>query len=150
MTQTIRIAPFTPRQMAAVMRIERASFGRGAYPERLFRDLHRDCGDLFFTARVGRRVAAYAVSSVREDTGEIISLAVDPQARGMGLGRALLAHTLGKLAQYGAARAELAVRPGNEAALALYKSVGFRRVGLVRRYYEDGGDAWLMRRRLER
>ncbi len=132
------------------MRIERASFGRDAYPERLFRELYRDCGGLFFTARLGRRIAAYAVSCLREQTGEIVSLAVEPTAREMGLGRALFDHTLGKLAESGATHAELAVRPENEAAIRLYRAAGFRRAGFVRGYYEDGGDAWVMRRRLER
>lgn len=38
----------------------------------------------------------------------------------------------------------LEVRASNEAALRLYSSLGFERVGLRRQYYPDGEDAVLM------
>ena len=41
----------------------------------------------------------------------------------------------------------LEVRTDNEAAIALYRSVGFDQVGLRRRYYRaSGADAYTMRR----
>jgi ribosomal protein S18 acetylase RimI-like enzyme len=40
------------------------------------------------------------------------------------------------------------VRTGNRPAIRLYRAFGFRRVCLAPRYYEDGADGWLMRRRL--
>lgn len=44
----------------------------------------------------------------------------------------------------GAESVLLEVRASNEAALRLYDSLGFQRVGLRRRYYADGEDALLM------
>lgn len=38
----------------------------------------------------------------------------------------------------------LDVRASNDAALGLYYSLGFERVGLRKRYYSDGEDAVLM------
>lgn len=44
----------------------------------------------------------------------------------------------------GAESVLLEVRASNAAALHLYDSLGFERVGLRRRYYADGEDAVLM------
>ncbi len=44
----------------------------------------------------------------------------------------------------GAEAVLLEVRASNAAALRLYESLGFQRVGLRRRYYADGEDAVLM------
>jgi ribosomal-protein-alanine N-acetyltransferase len=44
---------------------------------------------------------------------------------------------------------ELMVRTGNTAGAQLYRSLGFRRVRMVPRYYEDGGDGFLMARAIQ-
>ena len=75
---------------------------------------------------------------------EIVSLAVHPDYRRRGLAAALLRRTLRALRDAGARRAELMVRTGNQAGARLYRTFGFRRVRTVRRYYEDGGDGFLM------
>jgi ribosomal protein S18 acetylase RimI-like enzyme len=43
----------------------------------------------------------------------------------------------------------LMVRAGNTAGAELYRALGFRRLRLVRRYYEDGGDGVLMARAIQ-
>jgi ribosomal protein S18 acetylase RimI-like enzyme len=52
-------------------------------------------------------------------------LYVADDARGTGLGRALLEAALGRARERGCARVELDVNEKNEAALALYRSAGF-------------------------
>jgi ribosomal-protein-alanine N-acetyltransferase len=57
--------------------------------------------------------------------------------------------TLRELVRAGARRVELMVRTGNTAGAHLYRSLGFRRVRMVPRYYEDGGDGFLMARAIQ-
>ena len=130
------------------MQIERASFGKLAYPRRLFRELAGTCGKLFFVARSGRTLAGYLVACVEGQTAEIISVAVDPAFRGAGIGRGLVEHLLGALRDSGINRMELMVRTENRAAIGLYRAFRFRRVRRVPGYYEDGADGWLMRKLL--
>ena len=75
---------------------------------------------------------------------EIHTIGVDAAYQGQGIGRqvltALLEHADG-------GTIFLEVRTDNEAAIALYESVGFVRVGMRRRYYRaSGADAYTMRR----
>jgi ribosomal-protein-alanine N-acetyltransferase len=145
----IRIIRFQSRHLDCLMKIERASFGRYAYSRGLFHDLHASCGPFFFIARRGREFAGYAVGCLEKGRhAEIVSIAVGPAWRGEGIGAALMQHELEALRDAGARDAVLTVRTGNTAANRFYHRFRFRRVRLVPRYYEDGTDAWLMRRLL--
>ncbi|WP_343600174.1 ribosomal protein S18-alanine N-acetyltransferase [Mycobacterium sp.] len=75
---------------------------------------------------------------------EVHTLGVDPAYRGRGIGRRLLDGLLDFAA---GGTVHLEVRTDNAPALALYRSAGFTRVGLRRRYYRvSGADAYTMRR----
>ncbi len=83
---------------------------------------------------------------------EILTIGVDPPARGQGIARALLADLFARAVAAGADHVLLEVAADNVAALQLYESAGFGQVGSRRAYYtrSHGGstDAWLLRRNL--
>jgi [ribosomal protein S18]-alanine N-acetyltransferase len=72
---------------------------------------------------------------------ELLTLAVAPACRRSGLGRALLKAATKALRDSGAKMLFLEVDEGNEAALALYRSLGAQPVGRRAGYYDDGADA---------
>jgi ribosomal-protein-alanine N-acetyltransferase len=75
---------------------------------------------------------------------EIHTVGVDADYQGHGIGRQLMTALL-EYADSGTVFLE--VRTDNVAAITLYESVGFVRVGLRRRYYRaSGADAYTMRR----
>ena len=149
LTRATQIVPFRLRHLARVLRIERASFGAEAWPRKYFLELYRDCRDFFVVAKVGGRVAGYAVACAEKRNAEIASLAVHPDYRRRGVAGVLMRHTLRALGAAGFGRVELMVRTGNTAGAQLYRSLGFRRVRMVPRYYEDGGDGVLMVRAIQ-
>ena len=75
---------------------------------------------------------------------EIHTIGVDPQYQGRGIGRRLMADLLDFAGPDGVIHLE--VRTDNEQAIALYESLGFVRVGLRKRYYRNGADAYTMTR----
>lgn len=75
---------------------------------------------------------------------EVHTIAVDPAYQGHGIGREMLRRLL-DYADGGAIFLE--VRTDNEAAITLYESEGFERIGLRKRYYRvSGADAYSMKR----
>lgn len=130
------------------MEIERASFGRQSYSRSLFRELYEQCRGLFFVARRGKHVAGYIVGCVEKAEAEVVSIAVDPAVRQVGVGRVLMEHLVNAASVAGAKRMSLMVRTDNHAALKFYRGFGFRRLRRVPGYYEDGADGWLMYRLL--
>lgn len=69
----------------------------------------------------------YAITGCSADQGYLQRLAVDPGHRRIGLGRALCLDGLRWLQRKGASGAVVNTQLGNDAALALYLSLGFRR-----------------------
>lgn len=91
------------------------------------------------------QVIGFAGAHIILDEGHVTNIAVREDHRGRGLGRKLTLALLQYAADLGARYITLEVRPSNEKAIALYKSLGFIKVSVRKRYYEDNGeDAWLM------
>ncbi len=149
LSRAIQIVPFRLRHLDRILSIERASFGKDAWPRSYFLELYGECREGFLVAKVRRRIAGYALTCVEGRNGEIGSLAVLPDYRRQGVADALMKRTLRVLKAERVRRVELMVRTGNDAAAALYRRFGFRRVRRVRGYYDDGGDGFLMVRAIQ-
>jgi ribosomal-protein-alanine N-acetyltransferase len=78
----------------------------------------------------------------------LVSIAVDPAARGEGAASALMESALRRWKRRRIDRLSLMVKTANRQAETCYLKYGFRRVRRVRRYYEDGSDGWLMARNM--
>ncbi len=131
-----------------IMEIEQASFGDEAYDRNLFAEFFRNYGELFLVAEHDRKVRGYMVTCIRGEQAELVSVAVDPAARGRGAASALMESTLRRLRRRGIARIGLMVRVTNDKARAFYERYGFEKVRKAPRYYEDGGDGWRMAKNL--
>ena len=144
MTADIRAA--TGRDVEAVMTIEQASFPTDAWSEGAMRETFA-AGDAF-VAEDGDTVVGYAAVLAPRGSGDadVLTIAVDEEARGRGVGAGLLQHLLDTAAARGARRVFLEVRADNPVAQHLYASRGFAPVGRRPRYYQpDGVDAIVMR-----
>lgn len=93
------------------------------------------------TALVARResgngdpVGFVLVRSSGEEA-EIITVATARSARGRGVGRALMEEAIRRLQHDRVERLVLEVSENNAPALSLYRSLGFRQVGIRKAYY---------------
>lgn len=75
------------------------------------------------------------------DELHLLNVAVAPEFRRRGIGRALMDDLLEYASRYAVARVLLEVRASNVAAIALYESLGFETFNVRARYYSDGEDA---------
>jgi ribosomal protein S18 acetylase RimI-like enzyme len=75
--------------------------------------------------RDGRAVGWVAGRLFSDGRGWVQQIAVARSARGLGLGRALLLHSLADLRDHGATSFALGTQAANDAALGLYRRVGF-------------------------
>ncbi|MDB6182337.1 ribosomal protein S18-alanine N-acetyltransferase [Paracoccus fistulariae] len=91
------------------------------------------------------RPDGFLLGRVIADEAELLTIAVDPDARRSGTGRALVGDFLAEARTRGAATAFLEVASENTAALALYRATGWQQEGCRRNYYGPDLDAILMR-----
>ncbi len=99
-------------------------------------------------AEQGGAVLGYALIRIRGRQAHLESLAVDPDARRLGLGRTLLKAAEEAVLERGALHMRLEIREDNPAAYALYKALGYRQHGTWLEYYEDESDALRLRKAL--
>lgn len=105
----------------------------------------RNVAARYLVAEKDGKIIGYAGAWIILDESHITNIAVLKEERGQGIGRALTAGLLQYLSNLGAAYATLEVRKSNEVAQNLYKSLGFIKLGVRKRYYEDNGeDAFIM------
>lgn len=130
--------------MPEIVRIERVSF-REQYPRGVFLIFLENNPDTFLVAEYNGKVIGYVMAYLRPDLeGHVMSIAVDPDYRGRGIGSALLSEVIERLAARGAKWIGLEVRVSNENAIKLYERFGFKKIKRVIGYYSDGEDAYYM------
>jgi ribosomal-protein-alanine N-acetyltransferase len=118
-----------------------------------FDDLLKSPGAFAVLGEAGEPAEAKGFILCRSIAGEaeILTIAVDPAARRRGWGAALVEIAVGIATETGSEAMLLEVAADNLAAIALYQSTGFAKVGLRKGYYPhpDGAkDALVMRRAL--
>jgi ribosomal-protein-alanine N-acetyltransferase len=94
--------------------------------------------------RVNDALIGYGILMISVGEAELLSLTIAPEAQRCGWGAFLLDHLRDVARSHGAARLILEVRPGNQAALALYRRAGFAEIGRRQGYYQGREDAIVM------
>ncbi|MDD5712881.1 MAG: ribosomal protein S18-alanine N-acetyltransferase [Smithellaceae bacterium] len=85
----------------------------------------------------GEIIAGYLNYWVIVDEVHIQNLAVRKDMRRQGIASCLMSEMLVRTREEGVRRTTLEVRPSNNAALALYEKMGFKKAGVRRGYYAD-------------
>ncbi|MCE4604582.1 MAG: GNAT family N-acetyltransferase [Aeropyrum sp.] len=87
--------------------------------------------------------------SEERNVGHLVSIAVRPGYRRLGVGSALMSETVRVMKEiYGVESIFLEVRVSNIQAIRLYEKFGFVKVRRIKGYYRDGEDAFVMVKRL--
>ncbi|MGO4701877.1 GNAT family N-acetyltransferase [Dyella sp. 2RAB6] len=108
------------------------------------RHLDSESAQVLVASANHRRFLGTAVVFFRKGSkvARLYSIATQAQARGKGVGSALIeaAEQAARRKRRHALRLE--VRTDNEAAIRLYERLGYQRIGTYASYYEDGAAAW--------
>lgn len=135
----------TRSDLNAIDALEAASFDADRFPRRNLRRMLAGGKTIFLLAETGGRAAGYLALSFRAGSGvsRLYSLAIDPGARGKGIGAALIVRAMMETSLRGLRAMRLEVRESNTAARQLYERCGFTLRGRRESYYGDGEAACL-------
>lgn len=134
----VRLSPMTAADAPALAALHQDCFPEEPWSPTAWRDLLAMPGALGLWLQQAEQAQALVLLRRAEDEAEILTLAVAPALRRQGLARQLLAAAASTLVGQGVARLFLEVAVNNEAARALYQSLGFAVVGRRRAYYQQG------------
>ena len=129
------------------------------YSDSFFIDIHKKFPNTFLVATIGEKVVGYIMCRVElgfsglkrlkiGKKGHLVSLAVLSEYREQGIASVLLSEALEHLSKYKAEECYLEVRITNKSAVDLYQGFDFNTLRVIRGYYRDGEDAYLMSKAL--
>jgi ribosomal protein S18 acetylase RimI-like enzyme len=148
----IRLRRATLADVPGLVALENASFTTDRLSARQFRHHVTRGHSALVVAERGRTLLGDVLVLFRRGSrlARLYSLVVDASARGLGLGRRLLARAEDAACRAGCDAMRLEVRVDNGGAIALYAGAGYARIGTKVRFYEDGADAVVYLKRLRR
>ena len=157
--ETYLIRQASEEDLVPAMNINRVCLPEN-YSFFFFQTILREYPKTFLVAEVDGRVVGYIMCRVErilsklerfriKKAGHIISIAVLPEYRRKGIASTLLRKAMTILKEeYGCDEIFLEVRVTNSQAIALYRKLGFDKIDVLKGYYVDGEDAYVMARKL--
>lgn len=136
-----------------VIAIEKDGFSHPWSADLLRREMTHDWSTVLVATEVrhgpgglsGEVVLGFIVFWLVHDEVHVLNIATAMEERRRGVGRALMLEAGARGRKAGAVLATLEVRRSNAAAIALYRELGYRQVGVRPNYYaEEGEDAIVM------
>lgn len=129
--------------LEGVLAVERAAHAHPWSEDLIRRELDHGWSTVLLAEEQGAEttgLAGHIIFWLVHDELHILNVATHPDFRRRGYGRALMqeAETLGL--GRGAALSTLEVRRSNEPAIELYRSMGYRQVGMRPKYYADNAE----------
>lgn len=146
----MKILPMKQGHTAAAAELERLCFAK-PWSEEALREECENPNAVFLAAVADDELLGYCGMHTVLDECYMDNVAVSPEHRREGVGRALVLALCEAAEQRGAAFLTLEVRPTNEAAVRLYQSLGFAEVGRRKNFYTAPiEDALLMTKNFSR
>jgi ribosomal-protein-alanine N-acetyltransferase len=144
-TETVLFRPMKITDLPTIMQVEKLSFADPWSESSFVDELLSNELAYYIVPVVDGQVAGYAGMWVVLEEAQITNIAIHPDFRGQGLGKATLFYLMELAKQLGSTKMTLEVRKSNEVAQFIYRRHGFLVIGTRTNYYPDNGeDAILM------
>ncbi|WP_205623968.1 GNAT family N-acetyltransferase/peptidase C39 family protein [Marinobacterium rhizophilum] len=150
--KTLSTRPATRADIDTLLDIEQQCFSSDQLSRRSFQRLIKHGHASLLLAFSDEEIAGYTLVLYRKGThlARLYSLAVLPQMRGRGIARQLLLDAETSAREQLCVFMRLEVNVGNRSAIALYEQSGYRPIGTIENYYEDGASALKMEKPIRR
>lgn len=129
------IRKMSESDISQVAELERACFSV-PWSEQAFEEALSRTYAFYFVAKQDDVVVGYCGAYGMVDEGDINQVAVRKDFRRQGIAGLLVSHLIKELAQKGFRSVTLEVRMSNEAAIGLYESLGFKKEGVRKDFYD--------------
>jgi len=139
----LRVRRMRQEDVERVVEVEKDGFAHPWSADLLRRELYHDWSvSLVATLQIDGRdkVVAFIVFWLVHDEVHVLNIAVGLEARRRGIARVLMDEAAARGRERKARVCTLEVRRSNLPAITLYRSLGYRQVGIRPNYYVDEGE----------
>lgn len=136
----LTIAEMLPVHLDQVLVIEKESFPVPWSRQSFAFELLQNEFAYYIVVLQDEKVLGYAGAWVVLDEAHVTNVAVHADFRGGKIGRLLMTELMRRVSLKGAERITLEVRTSNAAARNLYSSLGFKEMGVRKKYYSDNNE----------
>jgi ribosomal-protein-alanine N-acetyltransferase len=136
---TLRFEALDSSQIPAILEIEKEA-NSAPWTERSFLNELDNPDKIFLVGLLQGKVVAYGGIWLIIDEAHVTTVAVAAEQRQQGIGRRLMVELLDRAKEAGMTCSTLEVRASNEAALRLYRELGYKETARRRRYYPDNNE----------
>jgi ribosomal-protein-alanine acetyltransferase len=146
----LRIRPGRSADLDQLIHIEQTCFETDRLSRRSFVHFIKHGAHELLVITAGKSVLGYVLLLYRAGTNlaRMYSIAVLPEAQGRGLSKRLLHTAEQAVLEHHCAFLRLEVNVNNAPAIGLYQHHGYRNIGRIKQYYDNGDDALRMEKHL--
>ena len=130
-----RVVEFTPEMAPEVANIERCCFSSPWSEQAIISSY--EFNTTFFVAYLDKQIIGYGGVQSIANEGYITNIAVLPEFRNIGVGKALFKRIIDFCTANQLSLLTLEVRKSNKTAIHLYETFGLRDVGIRKNFYTD-------------
>ncbi len=148
MKTMLQIEKLKEEDIDAIEQIETISFPGTAWPKKIFVSYVDNNNSLSYVLFKENRIIGYVISDLLHPEASIVKLAIHPEERKKGYAKKLLHYFISELRKQNYGTIFLEVRTQNCPAQNVYEKLGFKSIGIRKKYYSDGQDAFVMEYKL--
>ena len=154
--KSFKLREFKPKDLQSVVSINWKCLPEN-YSSQFFLELYEHYPKSFIVVEADGQIVGYIMCRIETGIsefkrpifgiakkGHIVSIAVLSEYRRCGIATELINQAMRRMLEYGATECYLEVRKTNDAAVNLYKKLGFEILRKISGYYYDGEDAYVM------
>ncbi len=136
----LTVIEMLPAHLDQVLAIEKTSFPVPWSRQSFVFELLQNEFAYYIVVLQDDKVLGYAGVWLVLDEAHVTNVAVHPDYRGGKIGRLLMTELMRRVSLKGAVRITLEVRTSNAVARNLYSSLGFKELGVRKKYYSDNNE----------
>ena len=138
------------KDIDAIMEIEKGSFDwYEIFPKKLFDKYLTEYKEGFYVVLdQSESIIGYAILSEKNGNGYLLSIAVHPKNRNKGVANLLMSFLESQCKEKRFKKLTLEVRIDNKPAIAAYRKLGLKEVGIKIGFYGDGTNALMMEKKI--
>jgi ribosomal-protein-alanine N-acetyltransferase len=145
----VTLRPYQPADFETLYQIDQVCYPRGiAYSKRTLQWFLALPGAECLVAEVNDVIAGFILTEAQGENAHIITIDVLAAHRRAGMGTRLLSAAEQHLQARGVSEVHLETAHDNASAIAFWQKHGYRKRGVLPRYYLDRIDAFWMEKRL--